>query len=170
MATYTATRVVPDAEGTTITVSEGADYYRSQVVSLDEAAGRIKCALGFPHVPVPGLDRDWVASNDEMNAFWRATVLDNGTFELGPIEAAGVPRPVSAGAFGKTRRLRLWEYGPGDTVRQSTGAGLRRIGVGVFELRADVDVEVTLPDGQIHEVTAENLHARGGTVLLQAKR
>ena len=169
MATYTATRVVPGADGTAITVSEGADYYRSRIVSVDEEAGRVKCALHFPHVPLPGLDRNWIASNDEMNSFWRTTVLDNGTFELVPVEAAGVSRPVSAGAFGKTQRLRLWEYGPGDTVRQSTSASLRRTGVGIYELHADIDVEVTLPDGQVHKVTAAELHARGGTVQLPAK-
>lgn len=169
MTTYTARRVAPAAAGTAITVSEGADYYRSQVISVDAAAGTVNCALDFPHTPLPGLDKNWIASDDEMKAFWRATVLEDGAFKLVPIAVAGVPVPVSAAAFGKTRRLRLWEYGPGDTVRQSTSVSLQRLGDGVFELRADVDVKVTLPDGTVHEVTAKELDAKGGTVQLRVK-
>ncbi len=60
--------------------------------------------------------------------------------------------------------MRLWEYGPGDTVRQSTFAHLRRVEPGVYELTADVDVEVRLPDGRARQVRLADLIKNGGTM------
>ena len=80
----------------------------------------------------------WVASNDAGTTFWRATYLGQGRFQLdGP--------PVREEAFGPEGVLRLWEYGVGDTARQSTSVSLRRIEPGVFELEADVALSVSLP-------------------------
>ena len=41
--------------------------------------------------------------------------------------------------------LRLWEFGAGDHLRQSTSVALRRIAPGRFELTSDVDVLLSLP-------------------------
>ena len=68
--------------------------------------------------------------------------------------------------FGRTRGLRLWEYGVGDKVRHSTFASLRRIKPGVFELAADVDLEVTLPGAKARKVTADDLRRTNGLVRL----
>ena len=48
-------------------------------------------------------------------------VHDDGKFRL-------MGAPVKKDSFGKANALRLWEYGVGDTVRQSTFASVRRIG------------------------------------------
>ena len=78
-------------------------------------------------------------------------------------------RPVICACnFGKARRLRLWEYGVGDRVRQSTFACLRRVAPGTYELTADVDVEVTFPGQPPRKITAEELAKSGGTVRLTA--
>jgi hypothetical protein len=86
----------------------------------------------------PGINNHWVASNEDLTTFWRAEVVGDKTFKLtGP--------PVMPEAFGEAGVLRLWEYGVGDSVRQSTFASLRRVEAGVYELAADVDVTVALP-------------------------
>ena len=51
-------------------------------------------------------------------------------------------RPVTEADFGPEKVLRLWEYGPGDMVRQSTCASVERVAPDVLQL--DADVEVTL--------------------------
>ena len=40
--------------------------------------------------------------------------------------------------------LRLWEYGVGDTVRQSTFVSIRRVEADIYELTSNVGVEVSL--------------------------
>jgi hypothetical protein len=64
-----------------------------------------------------------------------------------PFKLAGAP--VSEKDFGVTRTFRLWEYGPGDTVRRSTTANLRRLDPGVYELDADVDLTLSLKAGKV---------------------
>ena len=88
------------------------------------------------------------ASDDAMKTFWRATYLGNRRFALnGP--------PVSKRAFGEAGVLRLWEYGVGDNVRQSTSASLQRIAPGSFELTTDVAVTVSLPARKISVSTKD---------------
>lgn len=137
MTTYTASRITPDAAGTLLALTQGADYYRSRIESVDEKTGVVKCVLPLTMGQRPGIDRSWVASDDAMKTFWRADVVGRGVFKLtGP--------PVTSAAFASAGALRLWEYGVGDEVRRSTSASIRRIGDGLFEFRADVDANVYL--------------------------
>ena len=92
--------------------------------------------------PRPGIDKNWVASDDDMTTFWRADVVGDKTFRL-------QPGPINREMFGKAGVLRLWEYGVGDTVRQSTFASIRRLDGDTYVLSADVDVEVSLPGKEI---------------------
>ena len=64
--------------------------------------------------------------------------------------------PVRAADLDPAHSLRLWEYGVGDTVRQSTFVNLRRVAAGEYELTGDVDVEVTL-GGKTQRVTSAEL-------------
>ena len=137
MTTYTAVSVEPDPGGSVITLRRGADYFRSPITELDAGQAVVTTTLR-PLVEYVDHNRTgWVASDDSMKTFWRATYLGAGRFQLdGP--------PVSHDAFGSEGVLRLWEYGVGDTVRQSTSVSLRRVESGVFELAADVAVSVSL--------------------------
>jgi hypothetical protein len=58
--------------------------------------------------------------------------------------------PVTEQAFGEANVLRLWEYGTGDVVRQSTSVSLRRLETGAFEVTADVPVTISLPGKGLH--------------------
>ncbi len=152
--TYTALEVKPDGNLTRITVENGADYFRSGIEEVNAEKGTVRCALNPTMGNRPGINKGWVASDDEMTTFWRADIVGDKTFKL-------TGGPVTKEAFGKAGVLRLWEYGVGDTVRQSTFASVRRVAPGQFELTADVDVTVTLPDGKPHTVTARDLDAEG---------
>ena len=103
--------------------------------------------------PRPGIDKNWVASDDNMTTFWRADAVGDRTFRL-------QPGPISREMFGKAGVLRLWEYGVGDTVRQSTFASIRRLGGDTYELSADVDVEVSLP-GKGIEISKDKASWKG---------
>jgi len=164
--TYTATRLQPEQGGTKITVDNGADYYRSRIESIDPQTGTVKCTLGLTMTQRPGIDKHWVASNDDQSHFWRADYIDTKTFRL-----SGAP--VTAEAFGKANVLRLWEYGVGDSVRQSTFASLRRIEPGLFELTANADCIIAIPTQGI-EVSSDKAQWRPVTAervrnMLQAK-
>jgi hypothetical protein len=139
---YTALNVAPDNDGTRITVENGADYFRAPIVDINPQDSTVKCALGLTMNPRPGTDKNWVASDDDMTTFWRADVVGDKTFRL-------QPGPINQEMFGKAGVLRLWEYGVGDMVRQSTFVSIRRLDGDIYELSADVDVEVSLPGKEI---------------------
>jgi hypothetical protein len=145
---YTASAVAPAAKGTTLTMQRGADYYRSKITRVAPEKTEVDCVLNIPLGKVAGYDRNIVASNDKQTKFWRAAHINGNDFTL-----AG--SPVSEADFAPEGVLRLWEYGVGDTVRQSTFASLRRVDAGVYELTASAGVAVafkgkgieTSPDG-----------------------
>jgi hypothetical protein len=134
---YTATKVQPSAGGTLLNLLRGADYYRSRVLAVNPQKGTVQCVLDPIMQQARGNRAGWVASNDERTRFWRAEYLGHQTFKL-------TGAPISEEAFGKAGVLRLWEYGVGDSVRQSTSASLRRIAPNVFALATDVPVTLSL--------------------------
>jgi hypothetical protein len=163
MTTYTARKVEADGPGAKLALDGGADFYRAQVEAVDAAQGVVTCALGITMTLRPGIDKQWVASNDDQTQFWRAEYLDNRQFKL-------TGAPVKQDSFGKANALRLWEYGVGDTARQSSFASVRRIDVPdaatQWELTADMAVEVTLPGGRTVKVTEAELVKNAGTVRI----
>lgn len=128
-------------------MSAGADYYRSSVVQAGPD-GTVICTLKPLIEYVSGCRKGWVASDDDMERFWRAEALGNQTFRLTPSlspEGKSLEREViGIDSFGPKRVLRLWEYGVGDQVRQSTSIALRRMSDGSLALEADVDVTLRL--------------------------
>lgn len=142
MTTYTAATIRPESSGSAIALTHGADYYRSPVESIDEQAGIVRCVLPLTMGERVGINRHWVASDDQQKTFWRADVAGRGVFKLiGP--------PLSKTALGPENVLRLWEYGVGDALRQSTAVSLRRVGPQTYELLADVDLTVSLQGGPV---------------------
>jgi hypothetical protein len=84
-----------------------------------------------------------VASNEDQTKFWRADYL--GGERDANRYSFQVDGPVTEADFGRSKRFYLWEYGVGDTARQSTCVSLRRVEPNVFALEADVDVTLRLP-------------------------
>jgi hypothetical protein len=142
---YTVTRVEPDGANTKLTVLRGADYFLSRIKSLDAEKGLVNCAIGIPHErgELAGLRSNWAATNGMATRFWRAEVLPaDYTKDIHPFKLTGAP--VAADAFGTEKALRLWEYGPGDRVRQSTYVSVRRVDESIFEVDLDVDATIHL--------------------------
>jgi hypothetical protein len=164
--TYTVTEVEPQSDGSMLTLRRGGDYFRSLIEKIDGPESVVAATLRPLVEPIDHNRAGWVASDDDAKIFWRATYLGEGRFRLdGP--------PVAEEAFGQTPVLRLWEYGVGDTVRQSTSVSLRRA-ADVLELTTDVAVTVSLrgkcidmsPDAKSwHAVPAEG---DDGWVTVQA--
>jgi hypothetical protein len=155
----TIARAEPMAGGTRLHMQEAADFYLSRVKEVETERGIVHCGLAFAQqegAPVPGLDKNWVASNEAATRFWRAEYL-GGAREEGRFSFRLTGGPVSPADFGESQGFRLWEYGVGDIVRQSTFACLRRLdparadtvapagNPAVYELIADVDLTVGLP-------------------------
>jgi hypothetical protein len=138
------TFTVEDAIGPSLKVRGGADYYLSRVIDVDPAKGEVTCGIGFALLggaPCPGLDRDWAATNESLTKSWRAEYL-GGSRDEGRYTFRLTGGPVSREDFGEGGGFRLWEYGPGDTVRQSTYATIRRVEDGIYEAETDVETEV----------------------------
>jgi hypothetical protein len=165
---YTAVAAKKSWKGARITLHRGADYYRSQVTSVDAATGTVTTAVKHPLGARPGLDKGFTASNDDRTKFWRTNMIDGQTFRL-------TGAPVTKADFGKAGALRLWEYGAGDTVRLTTFAHLRRLDAGDqggklrWELTANVPVTVTLAGRKPRKVTAKDLARNGGKVIIQGE-
>jgi hypothetical protein len=161
MTTYTVNKVSADRKATAVTVTGGADFYLSRIKSVDEEKRQVVCLLAMPGTtkeftdPLPGIDKHWMASNDEITKFWRADALKPDINKPGEF-VFQLDGPVTEADFGKTQGFRLWEYGTGDTARMSTIAGLRRIGAGLYELTADCDVTVGLKGSAIESSVDQN--------------
>jgi len=169
---YTAVRVAPQGRTrAAVTLRNGASLYASRVVEVDERARTVYCALALPFVdsggnsPLPGEDRDLVASNRERTKFWRAQYLggDRSTGKFG----FRLDGEVSLADFGPSRSFRLWEYGVGDTARHSTFVSLRRVGDNQYELTADVDVEVAFGKGAARRIPLAEITRNGGRLVLK---
>ena len=135
LTAYTAYVVAPEEEGTRIEFGRGSDYYRSEVTKIE--GDTVTCVLDPMMMYAPGNRNGWVASNESQTKVWRADFVENRQFKLtGPA--------VNKEAFGKEGALRLWEYGVGDSVRQSTSASLVRVAAGEYEFRSDADTTISL--------------------------
>ena len=155
MTTYTLTGVSPD--GRILSVEGSADLYLSRIAAVDAEKKVVACTLGMPFLagaPCPGRNKDLVASDETGAKFWRAEYLgmapDDGSAKRYLFKLDG---NVTAADFG-SGGLRLWEYGIGDTVRQSTFASLRRVSDKVYELTANTDVTVAFKAAGVEIKTA----------------
>jgi len=166
MTSCTATAAEPAPEGgTVLTLLRGGDYFRGPIEEFRD--DNVVVTTLRPLVEHLDHNRgNWVASDDASRTFWRASYLGQGGFRLeGP--------PATREAFGEEGVLRLWEFGVGDDLRQSTSVALRRIAPGRFELTSDVDVALSLParsielivDGKPREIAPAR--ADSGWVALQ---
>jgi hypothetical protein len=135
---YTLASAKPGDKSAVLTVTEGADYYRSQIVSLDEKEGIVETVVVPTLGKAAGLDKDFTASNEARTKFWRAEMVDDTHYKL-------TGAPVTLADFGPENALRLWEYGVGDALRQSTFVHVRRVEPRVYEVSGNVDAVVTLP-------------------------
>jgi hypothetical protein len=145
-ASYSALSVHPTDQGCTLQLDGGADYFRSRITSVNEAAGEVVCSVKPSMGALPGLTHDFTATNDARTQSWRAQYLDNSTWHL-------TGAPVREADFGSTRALRIWEYGKGDTVRQCTQVSTERIGPGVFAIQANTGFSLTLPGARMEVST-----------------
>jgi len=143
---FTAVSIQPEGDRTRITFLRSADQYRSRVVSVDEVTGTVTGVLPLS-VNCGDFRRGWTATDEAQKRRWRVSSVEGRAFTL-------TGGPVSAALFEPDGVLRLWEYGVGDQLRLSTQVDLRRTSGGEFELAADVDTEVTFPDGATHVVPA----------------
>lgn len=168
----TVTGSRPEGANTVLSLYGGADFYLSRVKDVNASNRIVTCGLGLAQlqgIPAPGLDRDWVASNEAGTKFWRARYLGGErTTARFNFQLDG---KVEAGDFGSDGGFRLWEYGTGDTVRQSTGVSLRRVKAAggdkpaIYELTSDVTVEVTM-NGKTRTVTLDELKKTKGSITL----
>jgi hypothetical protein len=153
---YTLTRVAPAKVGSTLTAPGDACHYHSRIESIS-ADSVVTCSIPMAFGALPGYRKDWVASNEDASRFWRAEVLDAKRFRL----AGG---PVRMQDFAPANKLRLWEFGVGDRVRQATSVSVRRTQANTYQVTGDVDVEVTLK-GKTHKLTADEIRKPQGVQL-----
>jgi hypothetical protein len=153
-AAYHVVEIADDPKGSRLTLDSGADMVRTRVTRV--APGGVVNADLSGTIRKRGTS-NWVASNESCTRFWRAAPQGGGFTLTGA--------PVAAEDFQPSGVLRLWEYGIGDTLRQSTFVNLRRV-EGGWEAQGDVDVEITLA-GKTRTITAEEFGKGGGKVRMQ---
>jgi len=54
-------------------------------------------------------------------------------------------------------------------VRMGSHAAVRRLEPGVFEITANTDVEISLPGGKIHKLSAGEMAKHGGVVTIRTR-
>ncbi len=164
---YTLAAAVPSGKNATLTLMEGADYYRSEITQVDEQTGFVQGTIKHALGRRPGLDKGFTASNDARTRFWRAEMASSRNFVL-------TGAPVKASDFAPENVIRLWEYGAGDAIRQSTFVHLRRLGndqhasaAARWELTCNVEATVIIPGAAARKVTAAELDRANGPIRIQ---
>ncbi|MCL4201898.1 MAG: hypothetical protein KJ000_05345 [Pirellulaceae bacterium] len=132
---YTITGVVDDGDASRLSLLRGGDYFRSPIEHVDADSATVTATLRPLVESIDHHRAGWVASDDAARVFARAEYLGAGRFRL----EGDLTDHLAEGDI-----LRLWEYGVGDTVRQSTTVSLRRTG-DTWELNTDVAVRLSLP-------------------------
>jgi len=132
---FTIQSITPEGEGSRVTLTRSADFYRSEIVKMTEKPPEIRGALGM----LPDL-QDCVGmtlSNDDASKTWRLKGGANSNF---------IPDgAVTKSDFAPSNRVRLWEYGTGDAVGIASSASVRRMEKNTFELTANSDVTISFP-------------------------
>ena len=121
-------------------LARSGNYFRSQITDIEPVAATVTTALRPLVEHVNHNRKGWVASDETGSTFWRADYLGQNRFRLhGPT--------LTDQSFGQEDVLRLWEYGVGDSVRQSTTCSVRRIRQGQYDVAANVGCTVSTPPG-----------------------
>jgi hypothetical protein len=155
---YTVRSIQPEGDRTRMVMRGCPDMLRSRLVSVDEERGRVTVGLPLPDY-CGDYRKGWTATNESGTRLGRVTGVTGTTFDLDG-------GPVQASDFGPENVLRLWEFGVGDQVRQSTHVNLLRRSPGEFVLSANVGLEIRFPGGPTLRIPAEEIADRGGTVRI----
>ena len=152
---YTIASIVPEGSGSRITFTKSADFYRSEIRKFNPGVPGVNGTLGLPY---NRSSEGMTLSNDSLTKFWRVKKPAEGC--MFPVEGE-----IAEADFGSSKVMRIWEYGVGDTIRLPGMVAVNRVQPGVFEMRGDVDVEVTL--GKIkRKVSADDFRKAGGVIKL----
>jgi len=166
---YTLASAKPGDKSTVLTVTEGADYYRSPIMSVDEKEGVVETVIAPVLGKMAGLDKDFTVSNDARTKFWRAEMMDRVPGELTRTQFKVTGAPVTQADFAPENALRLWEYGVGDSVRHSTFVNVRRLPAGGaagtrYEVMGNVDATITLQGKPAKTISAAEFAKANGKV------
>ena len=142
---YTVKSIRAEDGRTAITFLRGADLYRSRILSVNEAESQVTAALPLPD-GCGDFRRGWTATDESRAHRWRVADVAGTTFTLDGGE-------VRASDFAPENVLRLWEFGIGDEVRQSTELNLRRIAPDEFEVACNVSATVSFRGGPVREIS-----------------
>jgi hypothetical protein len=138
--TYTIASVADEDKGSRVTVTGGADFYRSSVSKVESGTSEVTGAISLPYGRgnhVAGM----TLSNDTQTKTWRVAKNHGSTFTVdGAVEDAD---------FAPSGEMRLWEYGVGDTVRLAAQAWILRTEPGIYKVWANGDLQVALQGSKL---------------------
>jgi len=152
---YTMATIQPDGPGSRVTFTRGADFYSARITAFLPDRPGVNGGLDLP----PGRSTEGMTlSNDTLTKFWRLKKRGDGCNF--PVDA-----PLAEADFGPSKVMRVWEYGVGDTLRLPGMVAVNRVDGGGYEIRGDVDVEVTL--GTINRKISADEFAKDDVVKLK---
>lgn len=142
-------------EGNTLHFRKGVELVTTRVVSVDEEKAIVRGRLGVPVLgieervngkllqhPLPGLEAGLTASNDNRTRFFKCEFLGGNRQEGYEYRLTGAT--VRRDDFPVHSALRVYEFGPGDTLRITSFASLRRVQKGLYELSANTPLTLSL--------------------------
>lgn len=144
---YTASAVRPVGSGSMLTLIDGAAVYRSPITQVLPEKQRVDALL--TSVAFEGGLAGYTVTNDDLTRTWKLKAVNGNDFTL--------DGPVAAEHFQPTNALRMWEYGVGDTLNQSTFVSLQRQPDGTYKVQGNIDCTLTLPGGKTVTITADQL-------------
>jgi hypothetical protein len=168
--TYTVRNLDNPPGGTRLVLHKSADFFRAPIKTLiprgvkvggkiyDNATLDVRFTpeTNFSPEDSPIFGRDYQASNATRTKFWTARSNDGHRLEL-------TGASVSEADFAPSGEVVLWEYKPGDPVRQNTYCAVRRLGGGVYEASGNVEMKISLPAPRI-EVSPDQVHWKPATL------
>ena len=141
---FTIESVVPDGEGSRVTLTRRADFYRSPftrvVADPPEVDGYLDMPATFPKAAGMTL------SNDDATKTWRVKDSKSNDFFL--------DSAVAEADFLPSKIVRLWEFGVGDKLRIASMAAVRRTEDKTYGVSANVPLTISFP-GKALEVSSD---------------
>lgn len=152
---YRITRAEPRGTQTVLTYDRAPDLGQSRIVEME--GQRIRTELPYRLEYIPNRRAGLTATGEAQTAFWKFTRgKEDATYQL-------EGRAPTRADFPDTDRdgrstLRIYDFGPGDTIRIPVHAQLARKAPQLYELIANAPCTVTLPAGS--KLTISRLHRR----------
>jgi len=135
---------VVSVKGRRFSFRKSPEIVTTRVISVDAQRGTVRTKLGMPPAggKIRGMDSGLTATDETRSQFYRCEFL--GGSNAGGFTYRLTGEEVSEKVFPELSALRVYEFGPGDELKMTAFASLRKMDEGDWQLKANVSLKLIL--------------------------